>query len=143
MDLQNNLAFFINQGPVFWAATAAVGTGGALLVTALFIYLRRFLRNRPLKMPDSSSPVETAQKSQAKPEIRVTDTGYSLAATGGAVVEVPGETAAALQDLLLRLRTAGDRMESALLQQQTEGNGYSSLKTTRSPVEYESRVGIG
>ena len=40
MNLGNSLAFFINQGPVFWAASASVAVGGALLIVSIFVFFR-------------------------------------------------------------------------------------------------------
>ena len=143
MDLDNSLAFFINQGPVFWAAAASVGAGGALLITALFVYFRRFLCNRrSCKQLGAAEPSGNPAKS-FKPEIQVTGTGYSLSTPGAQKRQEPLAYENALGALLVRLRVAGNHLEESYFQNQNKGPRYSPLKTSPDSVENEFRVGMG
>ena len=143
MNLDSSLAFFINQGPVFWAATASVGAGGALLITALFVYFRRFVTKHNFRNPISSFARTAKPEISAQPEIHITDAGYSVSAPGLAKNEESIPTEMILQDFLKRLRIAGDLLENFQDKQQNKENLYSALKTTPDFVENEFRVGTG
>lgn len=144
MNLANSMDFFINQGPVFWAATASVGTGGALLITALYVYLRRLVHSDRFTLKRRVPSAGTVPPPAASPEIRITDTGYSLAGKPAMNESVPDAESAPLGELLARLRTAGDRLEGALPRaNEVTGKSYSKLKTYLNSVEVESKAGIG
>ena len=143
MNLENNLAFFINQGPVFWAASASVGAGGTLLITALYVYLRRFTQRISLKRKNTVSNVPKAMTNSSKAEIQVTETGYTVASPGLKTPVDSVEAGPSMEDLLHRLKSLGDRLEDSLNPSFNAENPYSALKTRQDSVDYESRVGIG
>jgi hypothetical protein len=143
LNLESSLDFLINQGPVFWAATASVGTGGALLITALYIYVRRLARNDRFKLSRIRRTPSESISSAARPEIQVTESEYSLSAGSAVKEQMPTPTTAPLGELLNRLRAAGDRLEEAVNPGEYAGSTHSTLKTSLIPVEYESKAGIG
>ena len=143
MTLQNSVSFFINQGPVFWAATASVGAGGALLLTACYIYFRRFVRNRFLRTGMKTESVRVASNGHMNPEITVTGTGYALSRSGSMETKESAPSQEHLHQFLTRLRAAGDRMEESSHYNKNTESTHSSLKHTHVPVDYEIRMGAG
>jgi len=145
LNLDNSLAFFINQGPVFWAATAAVGAGGALLITSLFVALRRFFSRTTFQirfaLPNRRRSVKL-EPTTARPDIQVTDTGYALAARPSAAEPTGSVGNSELSALLKRLQAAGNLLEEALPMAPTAGSTYSPLKARVAMVEQETSVGV-
>lgn len=134
MNLQHSLDFFLNQGPVFWAACASVGAGGALLITALYIYARRWLvRFQAIRSAAKpKTPIVDAAADGRR--VAVTDTGYALTPsvappTGSVSLEE------SLNGLLGRLRTAGNELEEILAEGAESDLIESALKTSSVMVD--------
>ena len=120
VDWNQTLRFLQEQGPVFWAAAAAVAAGITLLAGAAYLQLRR-LRTRP------AGPAA---------RVRLTETGY----TAQAPLPVPPAATAPdprLDDLRDRLAAAAARLETV----RAARNAASGLKTSPKRVEYVHRSG--
>ncbi len=146
MNLGNDLKFFMDQSPVFWAAAASVGLGGTLLISAIYVWLRRRLADPRLRfrMPHRRSASTPADSHS----IVVDETGYTLNGTASALrseaaADPDPATAQRLEELLNRLRDAGDRLENALEIPSSTETAYSALKSVVQDVETETRVGVG
>lgn len=143
MNLIRDFDFFLAQGPLFWAAAASVGLGGALLVSSIYVWARRRLGRpgtgwNPARRRRTSRPAPS-------PAIEVTDTGYAV---GGAPRAMAPQTAPSgadreqLETLLARLREAGDRLENSLEAPNSKEFFQPVLKPARESDEIESRVGV-
>ena len=145
MNLGNDLNFFMQQGPVFWAAAASVGLGGTLLVSAIFVWIRR--RISGLRLPFGGMNRRGQGQDAVAGAIAVDETGYSLSGPPPALRREPSpenpEATRELQLLLARLREAGDRLETALEVPADTGIPHSGLKVQVQDVEIETRVGVG
>jgi len=145
VDLSNELKFFMDQGPMFCAATASVGLGGTLLISAVSGWLRRRISGLSPRLDLLRRRPATAEKAST---IEVDETGYTLNGPPPAlrteVVETADPaTSQRLEELLNRLREAGDRLENALEIPETTDAAYSALKSSGQNVEIETRVGVG
>lgn len=148
MNLGQELDFFMAQGPLFWAAAVSVGLGGTLLVSSVFVWMRRRI------LPAGSGLGLMRRKSKAAaanaPRIELTETGYSVEHAAGAL---PVQQTAATTDpaaergqllaLLERLREVGDRLENALETPDTKDFRQPELKHSLVFDEIETRVGVG
>lgn len=120
VDWHQTLRFLQEQGPVFWAAAAAVAAGITLLAGAAFLQLRR-LRTRP------AGPAA---------RVRLTETGYTASAPLSAPTAAPTPDPR-LDELRDRLAAAAVRLEGVRAAR-TAGSG---LKTSPKRVEYVHRSG--
>lgn len=146
MNLGQELDFFMAQGPLFWAAAASVGLGGTLLVSSIFVWLRRRMR-----LPGAGLPRwgRRSRPAPAKPAIEVNESGYAVEGGARAVVPQSVDPAAAatadaehLLALLQRLREAGNRLESVLDAPQSHDFGEPGLKRSLEYDETETRAEV-
>ncbi len=155
MNLMGNFDNLLNQGPVFWAAAAAVAGGLTLLLVSLTLQVRKLFSGgwslnkiKPLKLIPFLN-----RNNKYHPAINVTDTGYSLAGKAPRTSRSFSKTDSennlindpnVLESLSLRLRQAGDQLEeldnSVSTLQATTRN--SLLKHHNENVEYLVRTGI-
>lgn len=126
LDWNQTARFLQEQGPVFWAAAAAVAAGIALLAGAAWLQLRR-LRRR-------------ASTRARAPRVRLTESGYTANAPLPASVAplAPAPTPdPRLDELRDRLAAAAARLETV----RAARNSVSGLKTSPKRVEYVHRSG--
>lgn len=145
MDVGHELDFFMAQGPLFWAAAASVGLGGTLLVSSVFVWLRRRLHSAGTGM----FRLRRRRPTESGPAIEVTDTGYSvegapraLAPHSDAAGNQPAADRQELLALLERLREAGDRLEVTLERSESADFGKPELKHSLEYDEIETRAGV-
>jgi len=155
MNFMESYENLLSQGPVFWAAAAAVAAGCTLLLVSLGIQIRKSLSGKKWKITTSALKKNqtNSQQSIHHPQINITETGYGL---NGALpdskeigVQDPDmnsspENTKELSQLLQRLRRAGDQLEelqSNVTYDQTPVHN-SLLKEHSENVEYLIRTGI-
>jgi len=145
MDFNSITSLASEQGPVFWAAAAAVSLGLTLLVVASLQSLRRLIGNRrPVQAAVSVAPpaeeipaADAATRPTATPE---TAQGAYEATTVTATPSNPENSSMAL--LLRRLQSAGDRLEEIASDLDTSAAlaHDSLLKSEPRDVEYVFRA---
>jgi hypothetical protein len=152
VDLESLLTSARAQGPVFWAATAAIALGLTLLLVALLHRAWRAARGRtsgatvaPAQaMATATEPADDPAASVAAAIAAATDAyagaGAPPAAAGPAPLSSPDDELAdqSLALLLRRLQAAGDRLEQIAGDlQDTAGPARDSLlKDAADEVEY-------
>lgn len=144
LNLVQDLDFFMTQGPVFWAAAASIGLGGALLVGSLIVWMRR--RTGALRLALRGMRRGRPDATRTAPSIEITDTGYAVGGAPRATDPPADETGAAerarLEGLLDRLRSAADRLESTLEASDSKEIFQPALKPEPEADEIETRVGV-
>lgn len=145
MDLNSISQLAGEQGPVFWAAAAAVSLGLTLLVVALVQTLVRMVSARAhvktlnvdAAAPEAP-PVSTPEPTPTTPEF--VQTAY--AAGDSAPTNQRPEEDSSLAILLRRLQSAGDRLEEIAGDLETAAlmDDRSSLKSEPRAVEYVFRA---
>jgi hypothetical protein len=155
MNILGNFANLTHQGPLFWAAAAAVAGGLTLVFVSLVIHLRKTIKGGLWRLPKMSwrTPFTHKKTAAHQPKVSITENGYNFSGSTPATkipssnampkTESPADTKV-LEGLLQRLRLAGDHLEelqNPSMSHQSPNNN-SLLKQQGDNVEYLIRTGI-
>ncbi len=148
MEFANTWESMAGQGLMFWSATGAVALGVALILSSIFIKVRR-LRARAVRMTstapaDRVMPIEKVESIAETPLDRE-NRGESRNTPAESQPRSEEPNNLELRLLLARLRSAVDRLEDF----RGSDRGFpvesaeSSLKASRDGVDYLFRTGTG
>ena len=142
----------VAQGPVFWAAAAAIAAGLTLLAISLVVQVRRLSgRTKVIRWPGMNPLRRRSTPGRGAPEAAIQAAHLAAAAyeeaqaaataTVGTRSEATNET---LTALLGRLRKASARLETVQERRtaSAQAEGLSTLKGSAEQVEYVFRSGI-